>query len=837
MTGLLGQLALIPSGVIMARALGVEGRGYLALVMLVPFVLAQYGSLGLPVASTYLLAREPRAFGGLLRALALPAALQVTLLTALHGVVVVLLFRDDGGEVWTAALVSLGAVTALLALQYGLAFLQGRSRFGAFNALRLAPVVVYAAAVGALALAGSAGLVELTAAWVATNLVLGLFALTFAIVTTPRGDAEPVDRAGLLRFGSKGIVGATSGVESLRLDQAVAGMLISTAALGVYVVGAALMNLPRFLAQSVGMVAFPVTAGKRGRGGGSYVGLTIALMLAIGVALELAAGRLVPFFFGADFAESVPVARILVVAAVLFGIRRVLIDVSLGSGRPLRGTVSETAAAVVMVGAMVVLVPPFGVEGVAAAVVAGGVASLGALLVRRPRAAAVALRLRVAGLHVLAGLLVVGAAALVIRVPEALGPMLAAGVLVGGVAIAVAAKVSLRTVATVSLYLAAATLAWNDVRLTGSVTLSDGFLLVAGICLAGSLRGGRHVRPGLRTTGVALVAVGGLLGAAAADDVTAGSGSYFRLVLGVAGTLALFTVWRPGTGEVKRFAAIWVASAVVSALVALSGSLSGSLRPEGLATHSNHFALVSALALGPALAFAAGTGRTRLLGFASVAVLGAGVVVSGSRSGLLAFAVVALVTLVWLGSRRLVLATAVLAGVVAVLVQLGTISLPSQNALDRALIAGDRSVYLSDAVREENRRRTLELIDRNPLTGAGFEHALRAHNVYLQLLVIGGPLTLVGFCLIALGSVRALARLPRRVRLRPAEALAVGLAAAVVGFVVAGAHQNALWDRYIWVTAGLAAVAVVLPARKVAADPAPQPVRPRGELAVGARAS
>jgi O-antigen/teichoic acid export membrane protein len=816
LTGLLGQLALIPSGVIMARALGVEGRGYLALVMLVPFVLAQYGSLGLPVASTYLLAREPGAFGGLLRALALPAALQAVVLTAVHGLVVVLLFRGEGADVWTAALVSLGVVPASLALQYGLAFLQGRSRFGAFNVLRLAPVVVYAFAVGGLALADSAGLVELAVAWAVTTAAAGLFTLAFALATTPRDGAEPVDRGDLLRYGSKGMLGATSPVEGLRVDQVVAGMLLSPAALGVYVVGAALMNLPRFLAQSVGMVAFPVTARGRGGGGGSYVGLTIALMLAIGVALELAAGRLVPFFFGADFADSVSVARILVVAAVLFGIRRVLIDVSLGAGRPLAGTVSELVAGVALVAAMAALVPPFGVDGVAAAVVAGAAASLAMLVARRPRSAAVTARLRIAAVHVAAAAGVVGAAALLARAPEAVGPVLAAGALAAGAAIAVAAEVSLRTVGTIGLYCAAATLAWNDVRLTGSVTVSDGFLLLAGLCLAGSLRGGPDLRPGLRTTGVALVAAGGLLGAAAADELATGLGSYLRLVLGVAGTLALFAVWRPARVEVSRFAAVWVASACLSAGVAVVGSVSGSVRPSGLATHPNHLALIAAIAAGPALAFAAtGSSRRRTLGLGAAGLLGAGVLVSGSRSGLLALVAAGALVVLWTGSRRLVLAAGVSLACGALLIQTGHVVLPQQNALDRAVTTSERSVYLSDVERAESRRRALALIDERPLTGAGFEHALLAHNVYVQLLVIGGPLALVGFGLVAASSLGGLRRLGRTAVERRADALTGGLAAGFAAFLVAGAYQNSLWDRYIWVTAALAAAAAVASSPRV----------------------
>ena len=50
MTGFGGQAVLIISGILAARILGVEGRGYLGLLIIFPIVLCQLGGLGLPQA-------------------------------------------------------------------------------------------------------------------------------------------------------------------------------------------------------------------------------------------------------------------------------------------------------------------------------------------------------------------------------------------------------------------------------------------------------------------------------------------------------------------------------------------------------------------------------------------------------------------------------------------------------------------------------------------------------------------------------------------------------------------------------------------------------------------
>lgn len=51
-----GQGILVVSGVLVARVLGVEGRGELALIILVPGILAEHAPPGLPFAFTHVIA-------------------------------------------------------------------------------------------------------------------------------------------------------------------------------------------------------------------------------------------------------------------------------------------------------------------------------------------------------------------------------------------------------------------------------------------------------------------------------------------------------------------------------------------------------------------------------------------------------------------------------------------------------------------------------------------------------------------------------------------------------------------------------------------------------------
>ena len=398
-----GQAALIVSGVLAARLLGVEDRGYLALLALLPAVLAQVGSLGLPLATTFELSREPERARATVRTLARPAAVQAVALTLVHGAILVALFADDPRDVRLGALLTIVAVPVTLAHQYGLAILQGQQRFRDFNVFRTLPAGLYSVAVAVLFVAGAGDLPSVTVAWIATAALAAAATLAVALRGLPpaREGGRPAVSE-LLRFGLRGLLGWTSPVETFRLDQAVVGLLLSPAALGLYVVGLAFANLPRFVAQSIGYVAYPRVAAKRVERAARaelwhFFWVSVAICSAVVAALELVAGALVPLFFGEAFSDAVGVTRILLVNALFLAARRVLTDGAQGLGLPGLGTTAELASWLFLIPGLVVLMPLFGVEGVALALtLASGLALvvLGTLVARSPSGRAGAWRAR-----------------------------------------------------------------------------------------------------------------------------------------------------------------------------------------------------------------------------------------------------------------------------------------------------------------------------------------------------------------------------------------------------------------------------------------------------------
>ena len=329
------------------------------------------------------------------------------------------------------------------------------------------------------------------------------------------------------------------------------------------------------------------------------------------------------------------------------------------------------------------------------------------------------------------------------------------------------------------------------------------------------------VRPQL--AGFLLLVAGGLVGSFFAVSTGPAVTALLKLVIASAVVLGLFVLWRPTLREVRMIAWLWVASASVSALVALTAEPSAYGRPPGLTPHPNHLALVSVLAIGPAIALTgSSTGIRRVAGAIACLLLTAAVIVSGSRAGALAYVFV-LLALFGLsrradaarglfGARAVVAAFALAGGVAVYLAFVHVISLPTANAVDR-LLGRVPSVAESNAARQQVLDESLARVREHPFTGEGFEHALEAHNVFLQLWSSGGVLALAGFGLIVAATMRPLwpSRLAALRRDEPELVpLLVGFGAGFIGFLVAGLFNNALWDRYIWLTPAVLAVTAMI---------------------------
>lgn len=381
------QVVVIVSGVLVARSLGPEDRGHLALLVLVSAVCSLLGTVGLPLAATYHIARDPSCARQLAASLLRPGVFQVVGTLVVQTAVLAVLVVDEAGRVKAAALISLLLVPGLLAFSYGIAILQGQQRFMAFNILRVLPTAAYVAGVLAVFLLHTADLVSVMSVWATAYFFGGLLALAVAVRGLPTAPASspPPSGSRMTTFGLKSLFGSISPIDALRLDQAIVGLFVTPVALGLYVVAQAFTNLPRIVAASIGTVAYPQVASNPDRAAARravwrYFFLGVALCALVVGALEVMAAEFVTLFFGSEFSDATSIARILILGTFFMAARRVLTDGVNGLGQPGLGTVAEVASWVLLVPSIAILLPRYGVEGVALALTLAWAGSLLLLL-------------------------------------------------------------------------------------------------------------------------------------------------------------------------------------------------------------------------------------------------------------------------------------------------------------------------------------------------------------------------------------------------------------------------------------------------------------------------
>jgi O-antigen/teichoic acid export membrane protein/O-antigen ligase len=892
-TTLIGQLVLVASGVIVARMLGPENRGYLALLILVPLIVAKVGGLGLPLAITFHVARERASAGAIWAALRPVVLLQSGLLAGIHAMILWALLRDDPDYVVSAGLVTLALVPATLAQDYGLAILQGRGRFLAFNLLRTALVVVYAAAAAILLVTDTDGLGDVAAVWTATNVVLGLGTLVTALRRLEPagvgGPAPPLRE--LVAFGAKGLLGASSPIEHYRLDQAVVGLVLSPTALGLYAVAVALSNLPRFIATSVGMVAYPHLAAaeeprEARRKLWRFFVVTVGACLAIVVPLELASGWLVTFFFGEAFEDSTSLVRILLLASLLVAARRVLADGARGLGMPALGTVAEVVSLVTLVPALVVFIDLWGAEGVAWALVAGGATSLLVMLAGVRFERSVGSRVRRGALRSPSGrlggalgvlVLLLAADALAVAVTVA-SPGVAAYLAAVLLVVLVVAVVRRRLprfdpaaerdadplppgragldAARAVYYLGLLSIGFIVLRPIAGTTASDLLFLGAlGLTLLALIALGRPAPLFLGPViliGVTLFAMGGLLSSFGADSPVESVSVVARVVY-----LTVLWFWlgavlldRPAFLRTAMIA--WVASAALGGAGAIAQTLWGDVIPgalvnygrvSGFAYHYNDLGGLCAVAAAPAamLIATARTATGRLTAVLGLLLLVAGLMLSNSITGIGA-AVVAAVVWVALTRPDVRVIVPAVAAVLVIAAFASTNNRYWESPIERFTTSSERSGTSESTLftRVDSYEAAWADIQDSPLIGVGLapeapntETGLGVHNMFLAAWFQAGILAAIGLVMIAAAAFAMGWRAVAAARDAGERNVASALFAALVAFFLFGQAQEVLFQRYGWVSVALV-VALRAQQRARVAAPAAAFARETGRMPVPA---
>lgn len=361
------------TGVLAARLLGPEGRGELAAIQMWPSFIASIAMLGLPEALVYFSARDPDRAGQYLGSAMSLAFLSSIPFMAAGFVFMPLLLSAQPDSIVKAArwYLILVPLFTLVGLPYHP--LRGKQDFIRWNALRLLPnlgwlVVLCFAFIHKLAEPGF-----LAGAYL---VMLGILFIPVMIVVLRRipGPYQPqcVLWRPMAAFGLPSVASSLPQMLNHRLDQMVIAAFLPSHSLGLYVIAVAWGNTISPLLSAIGIVAFPKIAGEQKISRqieilAQTTRLAVFFSLLFGGLLSIITPWVLPLVFGDKFQQAVPVALIMVIAGVFWGLNLVLEDGLRGLGQPNLILFAEVSGVIISIIGLIIMLPKFGIMGAAMA--------------------------------------------------------------------------------------------------------------------------------------------------------------------------------------------------------------------------------------------------------------------------------------------------------------------------------------------------------------------------------------------------------------------------------------------------------------------------------------
>lgn len=364
----------VAAGIIVARWLGAEGVGALAVINVAVATIVQVGSFGLPSSNTYFIAQDQTHF----RAAAINSlifALGAGSILALCLVVTASMRPDWFGFV-SPELIRIAAISIPFQLitLIGLNILLALGKIKEFNLLDLAGQSFILINAVLVLLALRQGLETLVTLNTAASILVSIVVATLLVISGRaiaqskwRADAALLRR--MIGYGLKFHVSILAGAIIIRADLLVVNHFRGAAEAGVYSVASQFALLLMLLPGVIATVLFPrVTSEQDARGETTclvsrYTTLIMFLCCLAAVPLSL----LLPWIYGAAFSDSTKLLLILLPGVYLIGLESVLVQHFSALGLPRAIPLYWVATLALNLVLVFALVPRYGAQGAAIA--------------------------------------------------------------------------------------------------------------------------------------------------------------------------------------------------------------------------------------------------------------------------------------------------------------------------------------------------------------------------------------------------------------------------------------------------------------------------------------
>jgi O-antigen/teichoic acid export membrane protein len=372
-TRLLMLVGVVGSSVIVARWLGPEGLGSLAVLNTTIVLALSIGSFGLTSANTYFIARDRKTlapvwanaiafalFGGTMVALAVLALAKIY--PALFG-------RVSADLILIAAL----SIPFQFLLSLGLNVLLAMDRIRQLNFLdAMAPALALFNAILVLAVLGSSLKVLVTFNTAATIVLSACMLWTIArLIGRQKEQAAFIPDARLFKnafgYGLRFCIPLMAATLIFRVDLLIVNHFRGAAEAGVYAVASQVASLLTMLPGVIAMLLFPRIASYQDQRGEFAIKVTrhVSFVMLIMCVTAAAGSFLLPLIYGGRFADATVQLLILLPGVCLIGIESVLVQHFTGTGLPLAIPIFWLITLAVSLVLNLALVPAFGARGAA----------------------------------------------------------------------------------------------------------------------------------------------------------------------------------------------------------------------------------------------------------------------------------------------------------------------------------------------------------------------------------------------------------------------------------------------------------------------------------------
>lgn len=362
-------------GVLVTRALGPEGRGIYAVFLVAVSITQAVVGLGMNVSSIYHIGKK--AFR--LKDIVSNGQFVVLTSTAMAGLLVLVAAPIFGSRLLEKDVpywLFVFAVPLFVNFNILTAILQGGSRFLEMN------VVVLTRPLGMLVLVsigmavGGLSIASVLVFWLIASLatmIVGLALVGFGNIDlrTVLGPKWRILKE-QVRFGVQGQIGNLLQLLNYRLDSLLVLLFVNAAGVGFYAgVGVPMTESIWFLANAVAVVLLPRLTEARAEDAAALTPVvcrhTLWISLAGAVILGVLSPVLVPALFGDEFSPAVAPVLWLLPGTVAASGTKILASYVFSQGKPLINSYITIATVALTVVLDLVLIPPFGVAGAAAA--------------------------------------------------------------------------------------------------------------------------------------------------------------------------------------------------------------------------------------------------------------------------------------------------------------------------------------------------------------------------------------------------------------------------------------------------------------------------------------